>query len=255
MNPIIHTEALEIGYHDKIVASGINMSIMPGTLVSVVGANGVGKSTLLRSLSAIQPALSGNIALNGKALSAYSTAALAREIALVLTERPPARNLTVGELVALGRQPYTDWIGTMDAQDRAITASALEMTGIGKLAPRRIGELSDGQMQKVMIARALAQDTPVIILDEPSTHLDLMHKLSLFRLLRKLANQGKCIVYSTHDIETAITTSDAMVVLSAEKVHFGKPEKLIAHGIFSTLFPTDEIAFDPKSVKFVFKGL
>ncbi len=252
---MIQTKELAIGYPDKIIASGIDLSLSAGALVSVVGVNGIGKSTLLRTLSALQPSLSGEVSLRGKPLAAYTASALAREIALVLTERPPAGNLTVHELVSLGRHPHTGWIGKLSARDREITAESLEMTGTSELAHRRISQLSDGQVQKVMIARAMAQDTPVIILDEPATHLDLLHKLSLFRLLRKLVRRGKCIVYSTHDIEAAIATSDAMVVMGRDGVHFGTPGELTANGVFGRLFPEEEIAFDARAVKFIFKDL
>ena len=255
MNPIIQTKSLTIGYYDKIVARDISLELHRGTLVSLVGANGIGKSTLLRTLSGLQDPLQGEILLGQKPMSEYTPSALAREIALVLTEKPASTAITAREVVTLGRQPYTDWIGKMTSEDRDIVASAVEVTGIGDLAHKRIGQLSDGQLQKVMIARALAQDTPLIMLDEPSTHLDLMHKLALFRLLRQLSQNGKCILFSTHDIESAIAISDFMIVMNGAKVQHGTPIDLIREGVFSTLFPPEEIEFNPQAVKFVFKRL
>ncbi len=255
MKPIIKTSALSIGYAEKTIASGINLELLPGALISVVGANGSGKSTLLRTLCGLQPRIGGSLMLEDRDLLHYTALERARKISLVLTEKPASGALSVRELVALGRQPYTDWIGTMSADDLKAVDRALNMTAIGHLQHKKVGELSDGQLQKAMIARALAQDTEIIILDEPSTHLDLIHKLSLFRMLKQMAQLGKCIVFSTHDIEAAISISDAMILIAGRKVHFGSPADLIDSGIFETLFPTDEVSFDRESVKFILKGL
>ena len=255
MKYILNASSLAIGYPGKTIASKIDLALPPGTLVSVVGANGIGKSTLLRTICGLQPALSGQIDIFEKRIETYNPAALARQVALVLTEKPASSTLLVRELVALGRQPYTDWIGRMTDEDRVIVQRALEQTSIVELSDKRIGKLSDGQLQKALVARALAQDTPLILLDEPSTHLDLMNKLSLLRLLRNLATGGKCVVFSTHDIESAIGISDLMIVMNGRSVHFGTPAKLVEEGIFQTLFPESEIIFDPNSVKFILKGL
>jgi len=257
---ILRTENLSVGYISKkmqnTIASDINLTLQKGSLIALIGANGIGKSTLLRSVTGIQKPLSGKISLNDKNIFNYSALELAQNLSLVLTEKLPPSNLTVFELVALGRQPYTNWIGTLTANDLSNINRALELTQITSLAAKKHYEISDGQLQKVLIARAIAQDTPLIILDEPTTHLDLLHKISLFRLLKKLAHETeKCILFSTHDIDLAIEFSDEMVVMTAEKVVQGKPIELISNGVFDLLFRDENIFFDTEKGKFIFKNL
>jgi iron complex transport system ATP-binding protein len=171
---------------------------------------------------------------------------------LVLTENLPPSNLTVYELVALGRQPYTNWIGKLSPIDLVKIDDAIAQTQIGHLISKKHFEISDGQLQIVLIARALAQDTPLIILDEPTTHLDLLHKVSLFKLLKKLTQETqKCILFSTHDIDMAIQMSDEMIVMTNEKCVQDQPKELISKGIFTTLFQDEHIVFDAQKGKFV----
>ncbi len=269
MEKVLQTENLSIGYRHKtgnnVIASGIYLSLEKGKLVSLIGANGIGKSTLLRTLTGIQPALSGTILLNAKDLHNYTAPALAQQLGLVLADKLPPSNLTVFELVALGRQPYTNWIGKLAAEDIAKIETALDLTGTHYLKDKKHYEISDGQLQKVLVARALAQDTPLIVLDEPTTHLDLQHKVSLFRLLKKLANEtGKCILFSTHDIDMALQLSDEMILMFPEnrsteaievKTIQGKPADFIRHNVFDRLFPNGDISFDREKVKFVFNNL
>lgn len=260
MEPILHTGNLGIGYEKKngktVVASGINLSFEKGKLISLVGANGIGKSTLLRTITGIQKPLEGSISLNGKPIQSYDPPELAQQLSLVLTEKLPPSDLTVFELVALGRQPYTNWIGTLSDDDLSKIESAMAMTGTVQLRDKKHYETSDGQLQKVLVARALAQDTPLIVLDEPTTHLDLQHKVSLFRLLKKLASEtGKCILFSTHDIDMAIQLSDEMVLMFPGKTVQGKPSAFIDGDVFDHLFPDRNITFDKEKVKFVFTNL
>jgi iron complex transport system ATP-binding protein len=237
-----------------VIANAIDFKISRGKLVALVGANGIGKSTLLRTLAKIQPALSGEIFLQNKPLHSYSNAALAKEISLVLTEQIPSKNLTVVELIALGRQPYTNWIGNLTKNDHAIVESALEKTNLLELKHRKCYTLSDGQLQKVMIARALAQDTSMIILDEPTTHLDMYHKAYVLNLLKKLAHETqKTMLFSTHEIDLAIQLCDEMIVMNAQTVFSGTPCELIEKGIFEQLFPKDLIVFDADSGSFKVK--
>jgi iron complex transport system ATP-binding protein len=220
----------------------------------LVGANGIGKSTLLRTLAKIQPALSGEILLQQKPLLSYSNGALAKEISLVLTEQIPSKNLTVSELIALGRQPYTNWIGNLTKNDHEIIENALQKTNIGELKHQKCYTLSDGQLQKVMIARALAQDTSMIILDEPTTHLDMYHKAYVLNLLKKLAHETqKTMLFSTHEIDLAIQLCDEMIVMNTSSVFFGTPCELIEQGVFDKLFPKDLITFDASSGSFKVK--
>ncbi|HEX9980676.1 MAG TPA: ABC transporter ATP-binding protein [Flavobacterium sp.] len=258
VNIVLHTEDLSIGYQNKkaqtIIASEVGISLKKGTLTSLIGANGIGKSTLLRTITGIQKPIAGRVFLAGKNISKYNSAELARQLSLVLTEQLPPSNLTVSELVALGRQPYTNWIGTLSSEDKIKIKTALEATATGHLSERKHFELSDGQFQKVLIARALAQDTPVIILDEPTTHLDLEHKFSMFTLLKKLAVEAdKSILFSTHDIDLAIQLSDEMIVMDRFGIQQNTPQQFIENRTFDNLFPDNSISFDAEKVKFVFK--
>jgi iron complex transport system ATP-binding protein len=252
---ILSTEDLSIGYVAKkqpnAIASGLNITLKKGTLTALIGANGIGKSTLLRTITGIQQPLAGSVILNGKPLQDYSSKALAEQLSIVLTESLPPSNLTVYELVALGRQPYTNWLGKMSDEDHQYVKNALILTETLHLCERKNYELSDGQLQKVLIARALAQDTPLIILDEPTTHLDLKHKASLLQLLKKLAVEtGISILYSTHDLDLALQMSDEIIIMSAGKTVQDTPGNLIKIKAFDALFEASSIVFDPQKMSF-----
>lgn len=256
MNTILETLNLTIGYKSKkgtvVIAENLNLNLNSGKLISLIGANGIGKSTLLRTITGIQPPLAGNVLLNNCNINSYKTLDLAQNLSLVLTEKLPPSNLSVFELVALGRQPYTNWIDTLTQMDIDKIQQALELTQIEHLAQKKHYEISDGQLQKVLIARALAQDTPLIILDEPTTHLDLLHKVSLFKLLKKLTEETqKCILFSTHDIDLAIQLSDEMIIMTPELIVQDEPCNLISNGSFATLFKDEHIVFDAEKGKFV----
>ena len=255
---ILHTSNLSIGYKSKkgvvTIAENLNLNFHEGKLITLIGANGIGKSTLLRTLTGIQKPLSGEVFLNQKNIQNYTASELAQNLSVVLTEKLPPSNLTVYELVALGRQPYTNWIGKLSGLDIQKVNEAIQLTNIAHLSDKKHFEISDGQLQKVLVARALSQDTPLIILDEPTTHLDLLHKVSLFKLLKKLTKEtGKCILFSTHDIDLAIQLSDEMVVMTTEKIVQNEPCNLISNGTFNTLFKDDNIIFDDQKGKFIFK--
>ncbi|MBA4318313.1 MAG: ABC transporter ATP-binding protein [Flavobacterium sp.] len=253
---ILQASKISIGYTHKkeknSIASNINLSLEKGKLIALIGANGIGKSTLLRTLTGIQKPLSGTVSLNEKNIHEMDFLSLAQNLSVVLTEKLPPSNLTVWELIALGRQPYTNWIGTLTDNDIAKINEAIELTQIGHLATKKHYEISDGQLQIVLIARALAQDTPLIILDEPTTHLDLLHKVVLFKLLKKLTQEtGKCILFSTHDIDMAIQLSDEMIIMTPENTVQDQPCNLIMKGSFNTLFKDEHIIFDSEKGKFV----
>jgi iron complex transport system ATP-binding protein len=257
-HPILAATDLTIGYTSKrgvhTLASNLNLSLASGRLISLVGANGIGKSTLLRTLTGIQKPLEGTVHLGNKNVSQYEALELAQNLSLVLTEKLPPSNLTVFELIALGRQPYTNWLGRLSEEDHTKINQAIALTQISHLIDLKHYEISDGQLQIVLIARALAQDTPLIILDEPTTHLDLHHKVSVFKLLKKLSQEtGKCILFSTHDIELAIQLSDEMIVMTEEQVMQDQPCNLISHGVFDTLFKDASITFDPTKGTFIIK--
>jgi iron complex transport system ATP-binding protein len=253
---ILATTNLSIGYTIKkttvFTAENINLSLKKGKLIALIGANGIGKSTLLRTLTGIQKPISGVILLNDKNIHEIESLELAKNLSVVLTEKLPPSNLTVFELVALGRQPYTNWIGKLSDDDYYKINEAIALTQIGHLVNKKHYEISDGQLQKVLVARALAQDTPLIILDEPTTHLDLLHKVSLLKLLKKLTHEtGKCILFSTHDIDLAIQLSDEMIVMTENNVVQDEPCNLISKGIFNSLFKDENIIFDNEKGKFM----
>ena len=257
---ILSTSNLSIGYQSKkdknTIAEHLNLSFEQGKLISLVGGNGIGKSTLLRTLTGIQKPLVGIISLNGKNIHDYESIELAQNLSLVLTEKLPSSNLTVFELIALGRQPYTNWLGKLSDEDLEKINQAIALTHIEHLVGKKHHEISDGQLQIVLIARALAQDTPLIILDEPTTHLDLFHKVSVFKLLKKLSQEtNKCILFSTHDIDMAIQLSDEMIVMTEGSVVQDQPCNLITKGIFNTLFNDASISFDGLRGKFTFSNL
>jgi len=257
---VISTSNLSIGYKTKkenvIIAENLNLNLASGKLITLIGANGIGKSTLLRTITGIQKPISGDVFLNDKKIADYTSLQLAQQLSLVLTESLPPSNLTVFELVALGRQPYTNWIGTLTDEDLLKINEAIELTQIGHLADKKHYEISDGQLQKVLIARALSQDTPLIVLDEPTTHLDLLHKVSLFKLLKKLTSETqKCILFSTHDIDLAIQLSDEIIIMTPERIVQDDPQTLIKSQAFDDLFQDESIRFDAQKGKFIFKNL
>ena len=258
-NNILSASNISIGYSNKkettVVASQVTVSLEKGKLTALIGANGIGKSTLLRTLIGIQSPLSGKVFLKEKDIHSLDNLTLAQHLSVVLTDKLPPSNLTVFELIALGRQPYTNWIGKLTEDDIAKVNEALELTQISHLADQKHDEISDGQLQIVLIARALAQDTPLIVLDEPTTHLDLLHKVTLLKLLKKLTQEtGKSILFSTHDIDMAIQLSDEMVIMTPESVVQDQPCNLIMKGNFNTLFQDEHIFFDAEKGKFVIKG-
>ena len=253
---IVVTTNLSIGYPTKrkpiVIAENLNIELKVGQLISLVGANGIGKSTLLRTLTGIQKPLSGKVKLNEKEIHSYQTLDLAKNLSLVLTDKLPPSNLTVFELIALGRQPYTNWLGKLSNEDFEKINQAIKLTQIEHLVEKKHHEISDGQLQIVLIARALAQDTPLIILDEPTTHLDLFHKVSVFKLLKKLSQETrKCILFSSHDIDLAIQLSDEMIVMTEKEVVQNQPCNLISQGIFNSLFKDSSISFDSEKGKFI----
>ncbi len=255
---ILKTETLSIGYKSKksqtIVASNINIELFKGELVGLIGANGIGKSTLLRTLSKVQPDLNGTILVHNKNVAQYNSTELAKTLSLVLTEQIVSKNLSVFELVALGRQPYTNWVGNLTKNDINIVNQSINQTNIEELKHKRCFELSDGQLQKVMIARALAQDTDLIILDEPTTHLDVYHKTSILKLIQKMTKDSKkTILFSSHEIDLTIQLCDKLIIMTDGKVLIDTPENHIKQGNFNSLFPKDLITFNKTTKTFKIK--
>jgi len=255
-NIVLKTKDLSIGYKTKksktVVASGINLELHKGELIGLIGANGIGKSTLLRTLTKVQPELEGDILINNKILSEYNSLELAKSLSVVLTESIVSKNLSAIELIALGRQPYTNWIGSLSNEDHDKIDYAILYTQIESFKDKKCYELSDGQLQKVLIGRALAQDTDLIILDEPTTHLDMYHKAYVLTLLKTLAEDtNKTILFSSHEMDLAIQLCDTLIVMTDNGVVKDTPNNLIKNGIFESLFPKDIISFDKTNGKFI----
>lgn len=229
---LISTHGLSIGYAGKsVLQSDLNLEVNRGQIISLMGQNGVGKTTFLKTINGLLPAYSGTVKLNDQSLTKLSRLKIAKDCALVLTEKPPNQQLSVIDLVAMGRHPYSNWLGILSNEDKTAVEAAIHQTNVDYIAERKIGELSDGQLQKVMIARALAQGTDLIILDEPVAHLDLNNKIEVMRLLREIAHQGKGILISTHDIQVTTQLSDELWLFGfGEPVHSGLPEDLILSG-------------------------
>ena len=254
-NTSIKTINLSIGYSTKNIKKSIvppiNIELYKGELVGLIGGNGIGKSTLLRTLTQVQPPLDGKIYIKNKLITNYTGVELAKVMSLVLTEKTASKNLSVLDLVSLARQPYTNWLGHLSKNDMNAINNALQITSIEHLKHKKCFELSDGQLQKVMLARALAQDTDIIILDEPTTHLDMYHKAAILKLLKHLAAQTqKTILFSSHEIDLALQLCDKLVVMTNKKVVSGTTEQLIKSGVFNTLFPKDLIVFNESSRSF-----
>ena len=250
---MIELKGLSIGYRTKhgpkVVADGLSAELKRGELTCLLGANGVGKSTLLRTLSAFQPKLGGHIYIIGKELEEYADRDLARLLGVVLTERPDVHNLSVEDLIGLGRSPYTGFWGTLHQEDREAVARAAALVGIEPLLGRMADTLSDGERQKVMIAKALAQETPVILLDEPTAFLDFPSKVEIMQLLHRLSRDaGKAVFLSTHDLDLALQLADRIWLLDKGLgLAVGTPEDLALDGTLSRYFIRPGIAFDPSS--------
>ena len=251
----ITVEDLTIGYPSKkeqtSIAENINFSGREGELIALVGPNGIGKSTLIRTLTGMQKPIYGSIKVSEVEMNSLSPASLASQISVVLTEAPASKNVTAYELIALGRQPYTNWLGVLSQEDKEAVTNAIAITETTELQHKKCFELSDGELQRVLIARALAQDTPIIVLDEPTSHLDLYHRAYVLKLLKQLTKEeGKTILFSTHEIGIALTLVDKMLVLQIGSVSFDTPTTLAQQGIFNTLFPSNTIDFDAETMQF-----
>lgn len=243
---------LSIGYNGrrdngKVVLSDICATIKPGELTCLIGSNGVGKSTLLRTLANFQPKLSGEIYIKDREIGTFTAKELARVIGVVLTEKPDVANMTATDMVLMGRSPYTGFWGVYSDGDRNAAKRAIAMMGIGSLADRLVSTLSDGERQKVMIAKALAQETPIVYLDEPTAFLDYPSKVEIMRLLHRISKETqKTVFLSTHDLELALQLADTVWLMDRAKgIHTGTPEDLALDGILPAFFDHHGVAFNP----------
>ena len=242
---ILQTEDLAIGYKPgKKVFDKISVTADKAEVIALFGPNGIGKSTLLRNLAGLQPPLSGGILLYNERLQNYTRSRLARMLGYVSTEIVAAGNLRVSDLVSLGRYPHTGWMGRLDRKDIEKVDDAIDMVSIQHLKDKYIHQISDGERQRAMIARTLAQDTGIIILDEPTAFLDLQNKYEVVRLLHLLARQsGKTIIFSTHDLNIAIREADKIWLMLGKTMVEGSPEDLILDGSFGRMFKSKNLKF------------
>lgn len=254
---ILRTHNLAIGYAPPRqlvirVAEDLSLSLGAGEFVCLIGPNGAGKSTLIRTLAGMQAPLSGQVRLLDDDIQALTPQALAKRLSIVLTDRVEAGALSAHALVALGRYPYTNWMGRLSAQDVSVIRWAIEAVGVRHLAHRNVSELSDGERQKVMIARALAQEPQLMILDEPTAFLDVPRRVEILGLLRELAhNTHRAILLSTHDLDLALHSADRIWLLPVGgRLQVGAPEDLVLNGAFERVFHSEGVAFNPATGTF-----
>jgi len=246
----LETKNISIGYSrpEVEIAKSVDIQIPSAGLIAVIGVNGSGKSTLIKSLSGVLPLQKGDIYLHDKPLHSFSPKTIAQELSLVLTKQPIPQNISVMDFVALGRQPYTNWLGINKHRDKSHIIKSLKQVDLYQLKEKPCIALSDGQLQKVLIARAIAQDTKIIILDEPTSHLDMYHKAMVLKLLKKISKEAhKSIVFATHEINLALQLCDSLILIKDQSVIQDKPKTLIESGVLKGLFPKDLIRFDEES--------
>ncbi|MCU0447752.1 MAG: ABC transporter ATP-binding protein [Microscillaceae bacterium] len=254
---LLHTHNLSVGYRTshraiKIIQKNLNLKLYAGELVSLLGTNGIGKSTLMRTLAGLQKPLSGSVNLDNQAISQYTVQQLAKKLSLVLTDRIEIGNFSVRDLIGLGRYPYTGWLGNLTPEDEDMIDWAMQVTETQALAGRNLYELSDGERQKVMIARALAQTTSLIFLDEPTAHLDVPNRVMIFQLLHRLAQEtNKTILLATHELDLALQISDRVWLMSGDEVVYEDiPENLVLNGTFARLFQKESLHFETSNGTF-----
>lgn len=239
----LHNITLAFGRRTLIEAS--TTLFERGNLIALLGRNGTGKSTLLRAIAALGHVTAGSITIDGENIDIIPAARLARKIAFVNTERVDVEALSVHDLVAIGRAPYTDWMGRLGSDDEKIIERSMTIAGIASMAERRVDTLSDGECQRVMIARALAQDTPAILLDEPTSFLDLPNRYELCTLLRRLAHEeNKCVIFSTHELDIALSLADSIALVDTPRLTHMPTEAMVASGNIERLFDSEYFSFD-----------
>ncbi len=253
---ILKTQNLTIGYFKKgksvVVQSDLNLELRAGELVCLIGPNGSGKSTLLRTLAGLQKSLIGNVSIDEKNIDRISIQDKALLLSIVLTDRVDIENATVHDIVSFGRHPHSNWWGDVSDEEETLILDAIEMVHLEKKTNELLNELSDGERQRVMIAKALAQDTPIIILDEPTAHLDLPNRVEIMLLLHKLAHKtGKAILISTHELDLALQAAGKIWLMSTTKgIESGVPEDLVFNGSFNEAFQSKSYFFNAANGNF-----
>lgn len=248
---VASAKKLKIGYKGKSIHPPLNLNLYEGELVCLIGQNGCGKSTLIRTLGGLQPPVGGQIEIMGVRIDKLKPKQRAGLISFVLTDRTASDNLTVRQTVEMGRLPYTNMFGTLKPADKEICDACMTETNIAHLRDRRLGEISDGERQRTLIAKALAQTTPLILLDEPCAHLDLPNKISVMCLLRKLAkNSSKSVLLSSHELDIALQVADKIWLMDKDGLQRGTPEDLILEGKIEAAFNGTNCRFEPSSGTF-----
>ncbi len=253
---VLDARGLTIGYRGRrgvtALASGLELTLDQGELVCLLGPNGAGKSTLMRTLTGMHPPLEGTVRLDGSDLQRISPRERARQLAVVLTERVPGGLLSSYALVGLGRYPHTGWSGALGARDHSVIQEALARVSATHLAHRPVADLSDGERQRVMMARALAQEPRLMVLDEITAFLDLPRRVEMMRLLRELTrSSGVAVLLSSHDLELALRSADRIWLLTGSgEFHQGAPEDLVLQGAFQKAFAAEGVEFDGEQGSF-----
>lgn len=249
---MIQFKHLTIGYGSRRLLDSVNAQMTGGQLIALLGRNGTGKSTLLRAMAGLDKPLSGEIFLSNCNIARMKPEEMARNVSFVTTERIRIANLCCREVVALGRAPYTNWIGKMRPDDKALVDKAMQLTGMTGYAEKAMDKMSDGECQRIMIAHALAQDTPVILLDEPTAFLDLPNRYELCLLLKRLAHENnKCIIFSTHELDIALSLCDAIMLIDNPHLYCLPTNDMIASGHIERLFRNESVTFDAQEMKVV----
>ena len=243
---MIRFQSLSLGYGSRILIDSLSATVKRGELTALVGRNGTGKSTLLRAITGLGERIGGDILLGDKSIDSLSTAELATMVAFVTTDKVRIANLRCRDVVALGRAPYTNWIGRMQEQDEEIVMRSMELVGMSDYADKTMDRMSDGECQRIMIARALAQQTPIILLDEPTAFLDMPNRYELCTLLQHLAHEEqKCILFSTHELDIALALCDSIALISPPQLHLLPTEEMVKSGYIEKLFTSGIVNFDP----------
>ena len=235
----------------KVISKDLDFTIEKGSLIGILGSNGIGKSTLLKTIAGFESPLNGSIQIDAQDIHKMNTKDRAKLLSIVLTEKKLSGDLLGLEVIRLGRQPYTNWLGSQTEHDEQLISKIIGQLNIDQLVKQTLGAMSDGEVQKILLARALAQDTALVLLDEPSSYLDLYNKAILFQQIKKTVQEDqKTILFTSHDLNTAIQICDKILLLLEDHWEFGTPEDLINKGVFQTIFPKETVGFDPSQKQF-----
>lgn len=247
---MIKLNHLTTGYNlrgkTKTVSFGLDVKIEKGSLIGVLGGNGIGKSTLLKTIAGFEKPIKGSVLIDEKSIHEMNLLEKAQCLSIVLTDRKVNGDLLGKEVIQLGRQPHTNWIGSHSENDKAFVLEIIDELNLNELVNQKVKNLSDGEFQKIVLARALSQDTSVLLLDEPSTHLDLYNKAVLYKQIKRIvSDKKKTVLFTSHDLNSAIQICDKILLLLEDRWEFGTPNELIKKGVFQNVFPEETVGFDP----------